>query len=525
MNEQLNQLLRYVEGIWIYRWPALLVAWLVALAGWLFVFTLPNVYQAGTIINVDTYSIIDPLLKGMTVDLNAGNELGTVTKMLLGRKNLEAVLQDIGIDRKTRSPAEWERLIDRLRRDVRIEYDGGGDSDPHARMYGIYYKAESASRAYRVVSILSNSMIDNSLKAGRTDVAQAEQFLDDQIAEYEKRLTLAEQRLADFKKKNVGLMPDEKGSYYAHIQKGMDDVERTRMAIELAKRRQAELRKQLSGESPLINSGTDTVAAKLSKAEAQLADLLDRYTEEHPDVQRMRSRIAKLKAGIDVGGGAAEDGTNNRAKLSEFNPVYQELKMELSKADIELESLKSQLADQERTAGVLKNDLDTIPEVEAQLSRLNRDYEVTKTRYLDLVARRESAQLSQEAKQHNSGRNFRIVEPAVVPVFPSGPNRLLLLSGVLAAAIGAGVGVALLLVMLRRTFMGSVDVKRLIGLPVLGTVSLNLKPAQRKAQQAQLAVFTTATVLLLCIYGGALVYRDAGAPLFRGWVHDSGIHP
>ena len=157
----------------------------------------------------------------------------------------------------------------------------------------------SAERAFQVVTLLSKSMIESSLKSGRSDVAMAESFLDGQIADHEKRLTLAEQRLAEFKKKNVGMMPDEKGSFYANIQKGMEDIERTRAELQLAERRQTELRKQLSGETPLLGSGADPVEMKLKRSEAELADLLDHYTEQHPDVIRLKSRIDKLRAGID----------------------------------------------------------------------------------------------------------------------------------------------------------------------------------------------------------------------------------
>jgi polysaccharide chain length determinant protein (PEP-CTERM system associated) len=522
MNEQLNQILRYVEGVWIYRWQALLIAWIVAIAGWAFVYMQPNSYQVGTVINVDTYSIIDPLLKGITVDLNAGNELNATTKILLGRENLSGILRKLGIDSKGRTPAEWERMINKLRSNIQIDISGGGRSDSNGMMYGIHYKDASAERAYRVVSLLSQGMIEKSLKSGRTDVASAENFLDTQIADYEKRLTLAEQRLADFKKKNVGMMPDEKGSYYAHIQSDMDEIDKTRTALELAKRRQAELTKQLSGETPLLGSGADPVATKLRRSEAELADLLDHYTDQHPDVVRLKARIAKLKAGVDVGDETPSNSAGNAKSLG-FNPVYQDLRRELSKADVEVESLKIQLADQERKTDEIKSNLDTMPEIEAQLSRLNRDYEVTKSRYLDLVSRRESAQLSQEAAQHSSDRTLRIIEPPILPVSPSYPNRPLLLSGVLAAAVASGVGLALLLVLLHRTFMGDFDVKKLIGLPVLGTVSLNLKPEEVKKQRSNLVLFASVTVLLLGLYGGVLVFRDTGSSALRAWVHENGL--
>lgn len=518
MHEQLNQILGYAEGMWRWRWWALLVAWLVALVGWLAVYSLPNVYQASTVMNVDTYSIMDPLLKGMTVELKAGDELLAVTRMLLRRENLELVLRDVGIDVDAHTPLEQEQLIRRLRAAITIEDSGISRSDPNTRIYAIHYQDESPERAYRVVAKLSEVLIESSLNSERRDVAAAQRFLDAQIADYEKRLTVAEQRLADFKKKNVGLMPDERGGYYARMQSALSAIENTRTELQLAKRRQAELSKQLSGESPLISSsaygGPGSPASMLRQYQEERAHLLNRYTEQHPDVQELETRIAELKAAMDVGGSDMPEQVDDESK-AELNPVYQDLKFEWSKAGVEVESLKIRLAELERKSDNLNQYLDTMPEIEAQLARLNRDYEVTKSRYLDLVERRESAQLAQEAEQSTSESTFRIIEPPRVPAYPAGPKRGLFLSGVLAAAFGAGLGLALILVLVRPTFTGSRELKDFTELPVLGAVGLHLSPAAERKQSLNLRLFVMSTVLLLGVYFGAVVYRDAGSAALR----------
>ena len=276
-----------------------------------------------------------------------------------------------------------------------------------------------------MVAKLAEVLVESSLNSERRDVASAEKFLDVQIADYEKRLTLAEQRLADFKKKNIGLMPDERGGYYNRMQSALANIENTRTALQLAKRRQAELSKQLSGEKPLVSSaaygGPGSLASRLRDYEDQLASLLNRYTDKYPDVQELETRIAALKAGMNAGILVTpnEDGDAGKTQL---NPVYQDLKAEWSKAAVEVESLKIQLNEQQRKADELKQYLDTMPDVEAQLARLNRDYEITKSRYLDLVSRRESTQLAQQAGQSTNESMFRIIDPPRVPVVPAGPT-------------------------------------------------------------------------------------------------------
>jgi len=186
----------------------------------------------------------------------------------------------------------------------------------------------------------------------------------------------------------------------------------------------------------------------------------------------------------------------------EFNPVYQAMKVELSKAGVEAETLKIQLAEQIQRGKKLKGSIDVIPEVEARLSKLNRDYELTRKRYLSLVERRESAKLAQSAGQSASDITFRVIDPPIVPIRPSGPNRLLLMTGVLLVALVAGLGWSLLRYFLQPTFIDLQQLGQQTGLPVLGSVSLYLSPEHRKKRQMQLASFLSATFLLICVYGG-----------------------
>jgi polysaccharide chain length determinant protein (PEP-CTERM system associated) len=269
----------------------------------------------------------------------------------------------------------------------------------------------------------------------------------------------------------------------------------------------------LRGETPLLDSSSyqSAFVVKLRRYEEQLEVLLNQYTEQHPDVQAIQSTIANLKANQATGSTATPVAGVGQAV--EFNPVYQELKVETNKTSIEIETLKIQLDEQESYVEKLKASIDVIPEVEAKLAKLNRDYEVTGKRYLDLVERRESARLAQDAGQSSSDITFRVIEPPIVPSRPSGPQRLILLAGVFVVAMGAGLGWGLLRYLLHPTFLDSRQARRTIGLPVLGSVSLYLSPAHKKIRRVQLAVFLSAAILSLGVFGAVLWYKDIGTVL------------
>ncbi len=114
---------------------------------------------------------------------------------------------------------------------------------------------------------------------------------------------------------------------------------------------------------------------------------------------------------------------------------------------------------------------DDVPLVEAQLKQLNRDYDVIKRRHTELLTRRELARLTRERDKRGNEVTYRLVEPPTVPIYPSGPNRPLLLSGVLGLGGVAGIGFALALVLLDSSFWNGKDLRQRINLPVYGTVS------------------------------------------------------
>ena len=527
LQEQLNQIYGYLHGMWRYRWSALLIAWIASVSGWLFVFSLPNQYEAGSVIYVDTTSIMKPLLKDLALEVDTQDELKFMNRMLLSRENMLTVIRETDMDLNLSSATEKESLIKQLALDIKVS--GNTGKKGKGGIYEISYRGSTPEIAYKVVSVLLNSMIENTLSSSRTDTATAQKFLDTQIAEYEKRLSAAEQKLAAFKKANIGFMPDNKGSYYARLQRAQDEIDQINSQLRLARQRHAALKKQLKTESPYVDTAAyqSSIEDKLKIYRNDLDNLLNVYTEQHPDVQSVKAIISELEASLAEGAPgtsvveAPSPGSGTAASGAvEFNPVYQELKVELSKADVEVELLQVQLNEKQSVLDRLKADIDVIPEVEAKLAKLNRDYEVTRGRYLSLVERRESARLAQDAGQSSSDVTFRVIDPPIVPSRPSGPPRLLFLAAALIVALGAGLAWSFIRFMLAPTFFDLKQVGERIGLPVLGTVSLYLSPEHRRKRKMQLATFLSAAFMLIVTFGGIMIFHEKGVALVGNVMED-----
>ena len=177
--------------------------------------------------------------------------------------------------------------------------------------------------------------------------------------------------------------------------------------------------------------------------------------------------------------------------------MYQNLKVALGKTEAQVSALFVRVREYKNRVSQLRELVDTIPKVEAELARLNRDYNINKSNYEGLVSRRESAKISREADQSVDDIQFRIIDPPIASIEPISPNRPLLLTAVLCLGLGLGGGLAWALGQLRPSFSDSKELRDFSGLPVIGSVAL---VAVRKVNTKQLLFFGLSTALLFFVY-------------------------
>lgn len=472
LRQLTSDLVEDAYGMWRFRWAALTAAWVVALLGWIWVLQMPNQYVATARVYVDTKTMLKPLMRDLTVDSNTLSDVAMVTEALLSRPQLKSVALETGLEARATTPEQLERLLTGLKTSVTI------DKAPRDDIYTISYRDYDPAMARNVVQVILTNFMENSLRKDRTNSVQAQQFLTQQIKLYEQRLVEAEDRLAEFKKKNVGLMPGEGGDYFARLDTAQAALKQTQTQYAELQNRRAELQRQVAGEEPVIGmSGSSTVAGgtsvdgAIADLENQLADLQVKFTEKHPDVVRIKQTLADLEK--------VRENELKKARVAapvsnplDTNPVYQQMRVSLSATEVELASLSTQLAQRQAAVGSLRRSVDTIPEVEAQLNRLNRDYDIVKAQYDALVKRLESARLTEEVQAEKEDVTFDVIEPPRLPLIPTAPNRILLFCGVLAAALIAGLGGAFLLNQHSPVFFSTRKLRLATGLPIFGSVSM-----------------------------------------------------
>jgi polysaccharide chain length determinant protein (PEP-CTERM system associated) len=519
MRELVAQLIVHLHGAWRYRWHAVAVAWIVAVVGWAATMALPPIYEARARVYVDSESVLKPLLLGLAVNRDTENRVNMMARMIMGRTNLERVARETDLSLRAHSPAQFEELINSLARHVTLESGGSGAASNvtglnASNVYSLRYTDADPAMAQRVVQHLLDAFVEDTLGIKRNDTDRAKQFLQTQIRDHETRLRAAEDRLAEFKQKNVGLIPGQTGDYYTRLQYEQNKLEDLRARYRLAGEAHSEIAKQLQGEEPTFGmfsggSGEEAAAAadpQLADLQHQLDQLLLLYTDKHPKVIALRSTIAQLQARKTAGRSQSKDSLPvpaNRSQAAamalDINPVYQNLRLEQSRTEVAMAELRQQVGEQERAVGELKARVNTIPQIEAQLTQLTRDYEVTKAEHTALVQRLDSLVLSDQADTSNNPVKFRIIEPPLKPLAPVGPNRGLLMSGALLAALAAGAGLALLLDQLKPVFLSRGMLAAATGLPVLGSISFARPQADRR--EPLLLGLACGALLLAYVFG------------------------
>jgi polysaccharide chain length determinant protein (PEP-CTERM system associated) len=511
MNDQIQLLRRQARMVWPYRWVAIVVAGVVATCGWFWAFYLPDEYEVEAKIFVDTRSMLRPLLRGLAVDSDTlVSSANLMKRTLLTRPNLTDVARKVDLDLKAKSDEELDDIVTDLSERVSLS---GTDKD---NIYQIVYVDSDPQMAKRVVDEILNSFLETALGSSRKDTATTQKFLDEQIAEYEKRLLEAEQRLKEFKQRNVGVMPGEGQNYFSQLQVARQRFDEASLSLKETQNKMAELQRQVEGEEPVFGimgdryvsttSSSSQYDSRIAGLNTQLDQLLLKFTDKHPDVYLMRETIAELEKKRDeereqMAQQMAESGAGGPISAS-ASPVYQELRIALTGLQAEAAALQTRTQAYQAEVEELEKRVDIIPEIEAEVQRLDRDYGMNKDQYQELLKRRESARLSEEVDQTADDVKLKVIEPPRVPLTPIGPNRILYASVALGVSLAAGGGFAFLLAQINPRFNSSDELKEFAKLPVIGSVSLVSGRRYRTERRMELAVYAMVLLGLFGMYGG-----------------------
>ena len=443
---------------------------------------LPRKYKAFTAVLVEPQRVPADYVKP-TVTSNIEDRLRTIEPQIKNRDNLVRIIQELDLYPELRRRGLMGAAIDQMRRDLIVDLQGGNT-------FYIFYYGRDPVKVARTSNRIAGAFIDSNLKLRENQAEGTSEFLEGELDRTKKRLELQEARIADFKRLNMGDLPEQRDTNLRAVEQLQTKLEINMEALDKAETRKlllqsqiAELRRDEGSGRRVVTSGGVVMAApaaptRLEVLRAQLAELQSRYTDQHPDVIRTQAEIAQLeKLERQRPRPAAPSPAANAANIAKDDDepaaprVDPTLKAELASVELEIRSLK---AERERILGDVANvqaRLENVPRVEQELLSLTRDYDNIKSSYESLLDKRLNARLYENLEKSQQAERFTIIERALPPTAPYTPNKLV----TLAAGLLAGGLLGLLAVLLReRTDPTYADAETLQqafpGLPLLATI-------------------------------------------------------
>ncbi|MBF0148152.1 MAG: hypothetical protein HQL84_18345 [Magnetococcales bacterium] len=502
------QVILHLRGMWRHRWQMVFTAWFVCIAGWGAVAVMEDQYVARAQVQIDDpRENISQFLDKDSIALDVTREAKRILNRLMERDNLLKVIRETDLAFRVSNDAEKEETLRELRAQLMVKQTANN-------IYQISHRHADARLTQQVVEVLLSSLPLDNVKEYREDNARtAEEFLGRQVSDFEQKVIEAERQLREFKAKNMLVLPGKDGGYYERMHAMMQKVEEDEGTLKELEKREEEMLRQLADMSSNNSSPTADVDNRIAELNTQLNELFDKYymkngvkmrlyTENHSEVMSLRKSIELLQQQKeDMTERLRQEAENPDRWELESNPIYRRLKTSISELEVEKASVQSRLLETKQKLSKLKEMENSLPSIENEMLRLQSYLDMAKKKMLTMLDKEDSARFTGDIAEGLSRYvHFKVLERPSVPDRPVGPDRLLFSSVVLAGGLSAGLALGLFLTVIRPVFDSPASLRKVLGLPVLGMVSMVDEGVSNRWKSSNSFFFFVLICIFVCFF-------------------------
>lgn len=490
-----------IEMILRRRWIILIGLCLSLIVGIFLVITLPRVYEAKTLIIIEGQRVPQNYVQSIVTE-DTAQRIATISQQILSTSNLEMIIKDFKLFNAPENESLFlEDKVANLRKRIAVDVIGDRRS---TEAFTITFKGEDPGKVMQVTNGLASSFIDENLKVRESQAIGTSQFLDSELETMRKRLEQVEESIKNYRKQNMGELPEQLETNLRIMERLEQNLTDRQQQLREAKIRLADLRNQTNRNAGpiVVIGGSENAAsqtgegASLEDLKAELQALQSRYTDKHPDIIRLKSRIAELEANLKNQQDAGS--AMNAAPISpQLRAQFIEAQREIQVAESEIESLKVQIGQYQRR-------IEETPKREQELLSLRRDYQNIQASYDSLLNRKLEAEIAVNMERKQKGEQFRVIDPARLPQRPVEPDMRLIFVMVLALGVGVGGGVSFLLEYLNTSFRNPEEIESNYGVPVLTSIPFLITKKHiilRRVNNVGSIAFTGVVGVLLVAFG------------------------
>jgi uncharacterized protein involved in exopolysaccharide biosynthesis len=506
--------------------PALVVLVIAILVAWL----LPSTYESSSTILIEEQQIPQEFVRS-TVTGFADQRIQSLTQQILSRVKLWEIIQQFNLYADLREKLTREEILEIMRDNIKLDTISAevADSSKSRKRrtqaqaevtiaFSIAYRGKNPVTVQKVSGTLASLYLEQNLKTREAQAQSTTQFLETELKQLQERIKGLGEKITAFKGQHEGLLPEQQEFNRQQAARLEMDIKQLDSAMRSAEDRKIYIEGQLATvkpDTPLIGATGERVMApadRLKVLEVAMADLQSKFSDDHPDVRKVRREIAELKKMVGQTGGSAairrQKLTQLKAELADKqgkysdqhpevkklkneiarleqapetvspskpvsepeNPAYISLTTQIKAAENETASLRSQQAGLKDKLQMYRQRLEDAPKVEQDYLALTRDYQNASSKHQEVMNKILEARISEGMEEGQKGEKFTLIDPASFPEKPVSPKRWLIFFAGFIMSLGAGFGTVALAEALDHSVKSSDELARLTGLPVLGSI-------------------------------------------------------
>ncbi len=529
-------IMKYIEMA-LRRKYWIIIPFLLSLLGGLHhILITPEIFEAKTLILVQPQKVPSSFVRSI-VSSGVEERLKTITQQVTSRTNLETIIKEYQL--YTGKKMILEDKVGLVRGRIRINVGRGGKG---GNSFEIVFRGEDPKKVMQVTNALSSKFISENLKIRESQALGTSAFLADELEAIRKRLSKKEGQLTEYRQKFMGAMPEQLQTnlnllgrlqmQLEQLHSNLRDGENRKLIIQ-QQIGDSEMRQKQIADAGMGTSLTEKELSSTSEEEGsedlvalrkQLALLKSRYTDNHPDVRRLKKVIEKIEEGEseseeveEFSSGPEVDGSE--ADLTDIEPILPMmddfLKPQLQQIDNESKKNRAKIQEIQSKIETIQKRVEETPKRELELITVKRDYGNLKTLYSSMLNRKLEAELAVSMEKKQKGEQFRVVDPAKIPVKPVEPDARKIILLTLILGLGLGGGLAYLLEFMDTSYKTPDDVEKELQMPVLVNIPIRYtaKELKRQFRKKVLMAASVAVGFILSASGIVIAVKGVDATL------------
>ncbi|MBV8895730.1 MAG: hypothetical protein JO051_04400 [Acidobacteriaceae bacterium] len=485
-------------------------------------YSMPDVFVSEATIRVMPQQISPELIKSVTSQ-DVADRINSMAQIIYSRATLTSLINTYGLYKKEQKGEPLQDVIENMKKDVGIQAVGASEvGEKILPTMRVSFRYSDRNVAQKVCQDIVSRLMSLSSQEGVESQQQAHQFLTDEGDQAKHDLDAVEQKLAEFRAKYAGHLPEEESSNMQAmnaLSNRMDSLTASanrnteqRMVLEqemrIAKERLANLH-NTSSQSIARNEKVAELDREIAKLQDGIDAMSERYTANYPDLQDAKDRLAFLKKQRD-------DAAKQKPTVID-TPSADNANLTRERMDVQdqIDRLTTQLKANTMDAQLIQRDIGSTnadlrnyqakigsSASEKEYEDLQRERDLARQRYLEFQMKSERSAVSIDMEKRKQGETLELLDTASLPMTPVAPKRRTIVP--VGAVVGLVLGIVLVGVReVKDTSLKNLkDARLYTQLSILGSIPLleNDVIVQRR-KQVMWVSWATATLAGFAIIG------------------------